>query len=178
MQIIADFIKQKILQTQKGKLPVPDEPRPVNMTRVLLNPRNILIVPYNRMGTLLMATRVFKSFRDRFPEARITVAVHQAWSALIQQDPTIDELVLFDDFIEEPLSKDFQKFGKDLNGRDFDLAFFLSYQFDRDMAYLTRLSGADLRVSFRGSDGNPKLHSITGTAQRARQKTVSELQPG
>jgi ADP-heptose:LPS heptosyltransferase len=152
MQKIADFIKQKILQSNKGKLPVLGEPRPVNMTRVLLNPRNILIVPYNRMGTLLMATRVFKSFRDRYPKARITVALHKAWSALIQRDPTIDDLVLFDDFIEDPLSKEFQDFGKDLIKREFDLAFFLSYQFDRDMAYLTRLSGADLRVSFRGSD--------------------------
>jgi len=103
------------------------------------------------MGTVLLATRVFKSFRERFRSAKISVAVHNSWSVLIQKDPTIDEIITFGDQIEDPFSKEFREIGRELKERNFDLAFFLSYQFADEMAYLTRLSGADLRVSFRGS---------------------------
>ncbi len=152
MHRIADFIRQKLFHPQYRKLPVPGEPRTVNMTSALLYPKNILIVPYNRMGTVLLATRVFKSIRDRFPEALITAAVHHAWGALIQRDPTINDVVTFDDFIEQPHSCQFQDFGRELASRGFDLAFFLSYQFDPDISYLIRLSDATLRVSYPGGE--------------------------
>ena len=135
-----------------GKLPVPEDSPQVNMTGVLLYPKNILVIPYNRMGTILLATRVFKTIRDRFPSAKITIAVHTAWSVLIQNDPTIDEVITFGDEIENPFSAEFLSVGNTLAGRQFDLAFFLSFQFDQGMAYLTRLSNASLRVAFRKDD--------------------------
>ncbi len=41
----------------------------VNMTSILINPKNILIIPYNRMGTILMSSRVFKAIREHYPGA-------------------------------------------------------------------------------------------------------------
>ncbi|MCD6308478.1 MAG: glycosyltransferase family 9 protein [Candidatus Latescibacteria bacterium] len=153
MKAISDFIKNKIKRVRHGSLLTHGNVAPVNMTKVLLHPRSILIIPYRRMGTVLLATRVFKAFRDHFKSSRITVAVHDAWSVLIQRDPTVDEVVTYGDFIERPTSKEFRKFGKELAERQFDLAFFLSYHMDEEMAYLTGLTNADLRVSFsRGSE--------------------------
>jgi len=153
MKTITNFIKNKFQRVRKGPLHAPGKSKPVNMTHALLNPRNILILPYNRMGTLLLATRVFKTLRDHYKGASISVAVHDSWSVLIQGDPAIDKVVAFGDYIESPFSKDFKNLGKFLADQKYDLAFFLSYQYDREIAYLTRLSEAVLRVSFgRGEE--------------------------
>jgi ADP-heptose:LPS heptosyltransferase len=148
MNRIVDFFKKKVNLIKMGKLPVPEDSPQVNMTGILSNPQNILIIPYNRMGTILLATRVFKTIRDRFPSAKITIAVHNAWSVLIQNDPAIDEVVTFEDEIENPFSPKFLSIGDTLASRKYDLAFFLSFQFDQNLAYLTRLSNASLRVAF------------------------------
>jgi len=125
-----------------------DIAKPVNMTGILSHPKNILIVPYNRLGTVLLATRVFRSIRDHYPSARISVAVHESMSVLIQNDPAIDEIIAFGNEIEDPHSREFQALGRKLGKHNFDLTLFLSYQFDRNMAYLSRLSESVLRVSF------------------------------
>jgi len=135
MNNIAEFIKNKFFRSRSGQLRVPGKVMPINMTRILLKPKNILIIPYNRVGTVHLVTKVFSSFRELFDEV-----------------PAVDEIITFEDFIENPHSKEFQTFGRKLAASDFDLSFFLSYQFDLNMSYLTRLSQADLRVSFMGKN--------------------------
>ncbi|MFC1528414.1 glycosyltransferase family 9 protein [Candidatus Latescibacterota bacterium] len=151
MKSIAEFIKSKISRVRHGQISVPGDSPLVNMTKILLNPRNILIIPYNRLGTVLLATRVFKTIREHFNSAKISVAAHDSWSVLLQKDPTIDEVIIFKDYIKNPLSKEFKKIGKEVADHEFDLVLFLSYQFDREIAYLARLSNADIRISFSGS---------------------------
>ena len=151
MSSIAEFIKKKIKGVRFGQLYQFGESPAVNMTKILLNPKNILIIPYNSMGTTLLTTRVFKSFREHYTSAKIAVAVYEPWSVLISKDPAIDHVIAFGDDIENPFSRGFQKIGKAIAEQNFDLAFFLSYQFDPVMAYLMRLSDADLRVSFRSN---------------------------
>jgi len=167
MKIITDFVRKKIMRVGQRPLPMPGEPKPVNMTRILSNPRNILIIPYNRMGTILLSSRVFKALREHFEKAKITVAVHESWSVLIMKDPTIDNVVTFGDYIENPHSKEFREFAKRLVSNKYDLAFFLSYQFDPEIAYLIRLSEATLRVSFNSDDAldyfNIGITPATGT---------------
>ncbi|MBT4485474.1 MAG: glycosyltransferase family 9 protein [Candidatus Latescibacteria bacterium] len=153
MKSIAEFIKGKIRRVRLGQIYAAGDSPPVNMTKILLNPRNILIIPYNRLGTVLLATRVLKTIREHFNSAKITVAAHESWSVLLQKDPTIDEVIIFKDYINNPLSKEFKKIGKELADLKFDLVLFLSYQFDSEIASLVRLSNADLRISFSGSGG-------------------------
>ena len=149
MKIIGDFFRRKMNIGRISQLHMPEDGPPVSITRVLDHPRNVLIIPYNRMGTVLLATRVFKAFRECFEDAKITVAVDRSWSILIQNDPTIDEVFTFGEEIDNPHSRALQTMGNMLSERSYDLAFFLSYQFDTNMAYLTRLSQADVRISFR-----------------------------
>lgn len=148
MNTLAEFIKSKIKQSKPPHPALADISRPVNMTGVLSHPRNILIIPYNRLGTVLLATRMFRSIRDQYPSARISVAVHESLGVLIHNDPAIDEIIPFGDEIENPNSREFQAYGRKLAKRKFDMSLFLSYQFDRGMAYLSHLSEATLRVSF------------------------------
>ncbi len=149
MKALTEFIKNKIRRVRFSSLRQFEDSPAVNMTRILLNPKNILIIPYNRMGTILLATRVFKSIRDHYPTSSISVAAYEPWSALISKDPTIDRVFTFGDEIEDPFSRKFQQIGQMLKEQNFDLTFYLSYQFDPVMAYLIRLAGADLRVAFR-----------------------------
>ncbi len=148
MNLLVKFIQQKIQRLRLGKLPMPPESPEVNITRILRNPSNILIVPYNRLGAILLATRTFKAIRERYPYAKIMAAVHAAWSVLIQNDSSIDEVLTYGDEIQNPFSPEFRAAGEMLASRKFDLAFFLSYQYDLGPAYLTCLSKAALRVSF------------------------------
>ena len=149
MKVITEFIKNKIKQVRFGQLGQLEETPAVNMTKILLKPKNILVIPYNRMGTVLLTTRIFKSFREHYTSSKITVAVYEPWSVLISKDPAIDQVIAFGDDIESPHSKGFQNIGKTLATKKFDLAFYLSYQFDPVLAYLTRLSEAVIRVSFK-----------------------------
>lgn len=155
MSGISEFIRQTFGLAGSNAIGPVTATAPLNMTRVLLDPKNILIIPYNRMGTTLMATRVFKAFREHYASASIAVAVHESWSVLISNDPAIDRVIAFGDDIEHPSSKEYRQIGEALAEQKFDLAFYLSYQFDPVLAYLTRLSEAALRVSFQSSDGQP-----------------------
>jgi len=159
MNTITDFLKKKLGISRQGQFPSVTETPPVNMTRVLVHPRNILIMPYNRMGTTLLATRVFKSFREQFVDAKISVAVYDPWSALISKDPAIDQVLAFGDDVDNPSSKGFLNIGQMLAEQRFDLAFFLSYQFDPAIAHLMRLSAANLRVAFR-TDSDVPLFNV------------------
>ncbi|MFC1651366.1 glycosyltransferase family 9 protein [Candidatus Latescibacterota bacterium] len=149
---ISEFIKKKFKSIRYGQPGYMAETPAVNMTNILLNPKNILIIPYNRMGTILLSSRVFKSIREHYPSAKITVAAYEPWSVLISKDPTINQVLVFGDDIDNPSSKGFQAIGKALAKQNFDLAFYLSYQYDPIVAYLLRLSEADLRVSFKSDD--------------------------
>ncbi|MFC1540862.1 glycosyltransferase family 9 protein [Candidatus Latescibacterota bacterium] len=149
---ISEFIKKKIKSIRYGQPGQMAETPAVNMTNVLTNPKNILILPYNRMGTILLSSRVLKAIREHYPLAKITVAVYEPWSVLISKDPTIDRVIAFGDDIDNPASKGFQVIGQTLAKQKFDLAFYLSYQYDPIMAYLLRLSEADLRVSFKSEE--------------------------
>ncbi len=153
MNRLIDFLKKKVKEYRTGKLSIPDTPAQ-NITGILKNPGNILIVPFNSMGTILLATRVFKAVREYYPRARITVAVHSSWSVLIQNDPTIDEVLTYGDEINDPYSPDFQTIGASISRPSFDIAFFLSYQYDLGTAYLTCLSNAALRVAFLTGEEN------------------------
>ena len=152
MNVIPNFLKNTFFKGRQKLSGLSADTKPINMTRALLNPEKILIFPYTHMGTVLLSTRVFKALRDHFPHAKISVAVNHAWSVLIQRDPTIDEVITFGDFIETPNSKEFKDFGKLLKEKEFDLAFFLSYHFDEEIAYLIRYSNAKLRISFSGNE--------------------------
>ena len=113
MNSIAEFIKKKIKGVRFGQLNQFGESQAVNMTKILLNPKNILIIPYNSMGTTLLTTRVFKSFREHYTSTKIAVAVYEPWSVLISKDPAIDQVIAFGDDIENPFSRGFQKIPKE-----------------------------------------------------------------
>ncbi|MFC1607791.1 glycosyltransferase family 9 protein [Candidatus Latescibacterota bacterium] len=152
MNGIAEFIRKKINLVRYGSIYLPDNSPPVNITKILRQPKNILILPYNRLGTILLSTRVFKSFREHFPEAKITAAVNDTWSIIVKNDATIDEVFTYGDEINNPHSKAFESVGKRLAENKYDLTFFLSYQFDMSLAYLSRLSHSDIRVSFQSGE--------------------------
>ncbi len=149
---ISEFIKKKFNSIRYGQPGGMEQTPAVNMTTILLDPKSILIIPYNRMGTILMTSRVFKAIREHYPDAKITVAVYEPWSVLISKDPTINQVIAFGDDVDNPSSKGFQAIAQTLAKQNFDLAFYLSYQYDPLMAYLIRLSEATLRVSFKSED--------------------------
>lgn len=60
-----------------------------------LNPKNILVRMPNWLGDFVMATPILKDLRNHFPEAKITALCQGPLSAVIQEDPTIDQVLTF-----------------------------------------------------------------------------------
>jgi ADP-heptose:LPS heptosyltransferase len=156
MNALVEFITSKLRWARVGTLPLPEELPPVNITKILANPQRILIIPYNQMGTVLLTTRVFKAIRDHYSSSKLSVIVHTVWSALVQKDPTIDEVISFGPYIDNPRSKEFQSFARDLATRQFDLALYFSTQFNEPITYLARLSEAKVRLSLWNTENEKR----------------------
>ncbi len=83
--------------------------------------RRILIVRTDRMGDVLLSTPVIKSLRDNFPMSFIAMMVSVANKDLIDGNPYLDEVILFDKDKRDKgffgtffFSKKLAKFGFDL----------------------------------------------------------------
>ncbi len=57
-------------------------------------PKNILIVRTDRVGDVLLTTPVSQALKDRFPDARITWLVRPYTAPLLEQNPTVDHVLV------------------------------------------------------------------------------------
>lgn len=61
----------------------------------MLQPKNLLVRMPNWLGDLVMATPVLHDLRQKFPDAKITAMCLTGQSALLENNPHIDELFCF-----------------------------------------------------------------------------------
>jgi len=104
--------------------------------------RNILVIKLRYVGDVLLATPVLRALRDRFPDARITMAVNAGTEDVLRWNRDLDEvMVLRRGGLREEL-----RFLRDLRRRKFDLVIDLT---DGDRpAFLSRWTGAATRIGF------------------------------
>ena len=116
------------------------------------NPRNILVIDFGQLGDVVMSLPALRAIRDRFPHARVTVAVGKPSAEIIEMsgyaDATIevDRVALRDGF--KPLSV-FRLFQvvKDVRRRQFD--FVIDLHSFSETNLLGFLSGARKRLFAR-----------------------------
>lgn len=60
------------------------------------NPERILVTRTDRIGDLVVSTPVFKALRDRFPSARIEAVIFIENRELLEGNPYLDEVILYD----------------------------------------------------------------------------------
>lgn len=107
----------------------------------------ILIVGVNWLGDSLLTTPVFKALKDKFPGSYLGVMTVERVRDVFQDNPYIDEIVIFDERGRQRGIFAKLRFIRALSKRRFDTAFFIHRSFTR--AFICFLSGIRLRVGYR-----------------------------
>ena len=87
--------------------------------------KKILVVRTDRIGDVLLSTPVFKALRDNFPEGRIAVMVSPHTREVVEGNPYIDEVIIYDKDKQHKGFIGFWKFVYALRKKKFDLAIVL-----------------------------------------------------
>ena len=99
----------------------------------------ILVIQLRRLGDILLTTPVLARLRKRFPKARIDFLCEPAGRAVLENNPNIDRLRLYDRFRPAGEIRDVRREGYDA---------VLDFMNNPRSALLTGLSGARWRVGF------------------------------
>jgi len=103
---------------------------------------NILIIKLRYIGDVLLATPVLRALHERFPEARLTVAVNRGTEEVLKWNPDVQEVLV----VEKGGLSEQLRFLLDVRRRRFDAVIELT---DGDRAaILAGLSGAPVRIGF------------------------------
>jgi heptosyltransferase-1 len=117
------------------------------MKRANLNPNRILIILHGSIGDVTRALPLANLVRRRFPKAFLAWAVEPACYPLVQHQPALNEIILFD---RRHWWRDFLPFLRKIRSRRFDLVLDLQRHFKSGL--ISFLSRAAVRVGFNRSD--------------------------
>ncbi|MFT5607890.1 MAG: lipopolysaccharide heptosyltransferase II [Parvicella sp.] len=132
---------------------------------------NILVIKQSSLGDVLHSTAALRAIKAEHPNSHLTVLTNQASSGILENNPDIDELVLFDYALVKKQSllgigavvKEFNRVKKRLNSRHYDLAFDLQGLL-RSVLFLYAATASKKYVKGRwlGLQGfrNKTLHAI------------------
>ncbi|MDD5225637.1 MAG: glycosyltransferase family 9 protein [Candidatus Omnitrophica bacterium] len=91
------------------KIKLPDAPR-------------ILITRTDRIGDLVLTTPLFKALREKFPKAHLAALVFLEHHEIVQGNPYLDEVILYDKKGSERGIVGQWRFGRKLRSKRFDVA--------------------------------------------------------
>ena len=106
---------------------------------------NILIIKMSSLGDTIHALPTLYALRRRFPNARITWAVHPAFSALLPGMPWLDEIILINRKRIRQFSY-WKELRRDLHKRHFDLV--IDLQMIAKSAVVSFLSGGKRKIGY------------------------------
>jgi len=116
------------------------------------NPRNILIIDFGQLGDVVMSLPALRAIREKFPQARITVAAGTPSSQIVELSGHADEVIavdrvaLRDGFIPVSILRIYNVV-KDIRRRQFD--FIIDLHSFSETNLMGFLSGAPTRLFAR-----------------------------
>lgn len=116
--------------------------------------RNILFLRHDRVGDMVLSTPVFKALKRSFPAARLTVLASEANKAIIENNPNVDEIIVYEGI---------RSFMWNSRSMAYDLAVDLFFAYDFKQAFMTYISGAKYRAGFEIS-GRELFFNVKGPA--------------
>jgi heptosyltransferase-2 len=108
--------------------------------------KNILVRGVNRIGDTIFSLPALKALRQGFPDARVTVLVKPVPAGLFGENPSIDEVILFEDTGRHRGVAGRLRLVSQLRNRRFDLALLFHNCFDA--ALVPFLAGIPERVGY------------------------------
>ncbi|MDD5069953.1 MAG: lipopolysaccharide heptosyltransferase II [Candidatus Omnitrophica bacterium] len=88
-------------------------------------PKKILIVRTDRIGDVVLSTPVIANLRRQFPEAHIAFMCRPYTKELLEENPYLNELIVYDKHGKDKTFLSTVKFIKKIRARSFDLALIL-----------------------------------------------------
>jgi heptosyltransferase-2 len=87
--------------------------------------KKILVVRTDRIGDVVLSTPVLKGLRDNFPQSHIAVMVSPQAREIVEDNPYINEVIVYDKDKKDKGLFGFWRFALDLKKKEFDLAIVL-----------------------------------------------------
>ncbi|MCK9364722.1 MAG: lipopolysaccharide heptosyltransferase II [Syntrophales bacterium] len=140
------IIKSLYLWTRYGCLKIfslllPGSPDPISLQKI----HKILFIRTDRIGDMVLSTPAFAALKKALPQAELTVLASPANAAILQHNPTVDSVQIYDRHwgILKKI-----RFLKQLRIRRFDLAIDPGADYEMHTAWLAFLSGAAHRLGY------------------------------
>ncbi|MFA5116921.1 MAG: lipopolysaccharide heptosyltransferase II [Candidatus Omnitrophota bacterium] len=108
--------------------------------------KRILIVRTDRIGDVILSTPVIKAFRDYYPNAHIAMMVRPYTADIVDGNPYLDEVIVYDKDGAHKSWQDSMKFAFELRKKNFDLALVLHPT--QSAHLITFIAGIDKRVGY------------------------------
>lgn len=125
--------------------------------------KRILIVRTDRIGDVLLSTPVIKAIRERYPNAFLAMMVSAYAREIIEGNPYLDQVIIYDKDTKHKTWISSIKFAKDLNKKKFDLALVL-HPTNR-VHLITFLAGVPRRIGLNRKLGFLLTSKSTHTKQ-------------
>ena len=95
--------------------------------------KKILVFNVNWLGDVLFSTPAFKALRETYPKAHIACIVHPRAKEILEGNPNIDEIIIFDEKVKDKHLINKFKFISGLQKRKFDTVYLFHRSFTRLM---------------------------------------------
>ncbi|MFH1503827.1 MAG: lipopolysaccharide heptosyltransferase II [Candidatus Omnitrophota bacterium] len=113
---------------------------------VVKDMKKILVVEVNWLGDALLTTPVFKALKKQYPSSYLGVMAVERVREVFEDNPYIDEVIVFDEKGREKTIREKIKFIKFLKKKRFDTVFLIHRSFTR--ALICFLAGIKNRIGY------------------------------
>lgn len=145
----------------------------------------ILVIQQKMIGDVLTSSILFEALRQKYPAARLDYLIHRHTAAVVENNPFIDELILFDPGADQKPAA-FFRFLKSIKKQNYDVV--IDVYSKINSAAITGFSGARVRISYdkwytrkaytHTFPYKTKSTTIAGLAIENRMQLLQALDPG
>ena len=130
--------------------------------------QSILAIRPDRLGDVVLSTPVYASIKKSFPKVRLTVLVKKGQKEILQGNPHIDRIIIFD-------PKNILRTFRTLRAERYDLAIVLNLVFSSTAATFALLSRASWLAGYDTLQGRKAFNLIVPRKQEALHETQHNL---
>ena len=123
-----------------------------------IHPKRILAVRIDCMGDVVVSTPVVQALRKAYPDAYIAMMVRPAWRGLLEGNPYLDDILVYDKDRTHRGILSTIRFAWQLRSYRFDTAFVLNPR--TRSHWFTYLAGIPVRIGFNSKNGWLLSHRI------------------
>ena len=142
-------------------------------------PQRILIIRLDRLGDVVLSTPVIQALRAKFPDAYLAMMVRPACREIIDGNPLLNEVIVYDKDVLHRSVKATWRFARRLRAHHFDTAIVL-HPTNRSH-WIVRFAGIPMRVGYDRKWGRLLTHRVPHAKQEGEQHearyTLQLLEP-